>query len=131
MDVHDHSGTLIAVIRRFKLLKDERRVSFTFIPITIQEAFLDEVEALACFCLMLLSDVFGSISKTCLLQEVILWTLIETWVAIALVGKQELHRVLIFSNSKLIQFIDGVSTALLRLFMVLRRCSSGGRMITT
>ena len=58
------------------------------VSISIQEAFLHEVETLAGLSLMLLSDVLGSVAKAGLFEEVKLWTLIEAWISIVFVGKQ-------------------------------------------
>ena len=59
-----------------------------FVSISIQEAFLHEVEALAGLGLVLLSDVLGSVAKAGLFEEVELGTLVKARVAIVFVGKQ-------------------------------------------
>ena len=66
---------------------------------------MDEVEALAGFSLMLLSDVLRCVSKAGFLQEVVLGALIKARIAVVFVGEEEFHWLFVFSDAELVKFV--------------------------
>ena len=64
VDVHYHPRAFIAIVSAFELLQNLGRGICGFVPISVHEAFLDIVEALARLCLMLLADVLRGVSET-------------------------------------------------------------------
>ena len=90
------------------------------ISVAIQEALLDEVKAFASFCFVLLSYMLWSVSETGLFEKVVLRALVKTRVAVVFVGAEELHRIVVLSNSQLIKLVQWVLmvSMLLRLFCV-------------
>lgn len=97
-----HTRAIISILSAFKLLNYNGHGIGTLISITIHEALLNIVKALACLCLVLLADMFRSVSKTCLLEEVKLRTLIEAWIAEIFVGVHQLHKLIIFGDTELV-----------------------------
>ena len=61
--MHDHTRTLISVVRAFELLEHKRLSIVALIPVAKEEAFLDEIEAFTRLGLMLLTNVLWSITK--------------------------------------------------------------------
>ena len=55
---------------------------------------------------MLLSDVLWRVTELRLLQEVELWTLVETRVTIVLVREEQLHLIFVLCDAKLVKFVN-------------------------
>lgn len=102
----NHTWALIAILCALKLLEHEWHRIVLIIPIIVHEAFLDEVETLASFSLMLLSYVLRGVSKTGLFEEVILGALVEARVTVVKVGVQELHGLFVVGDTQLVQLVN-------------------------
>ena len=123
VDMDDHSWALVPIVRRLKLLQDERRVGLALIPIPIQKAFLHEVKALARFCLVLLSDVLWRVAEAGLLEEVEFGALVEARVAVVLVRVEQLHGLLVAYLTQFVELVDRVTLEMmLRLLLLHVRC---------
>ena len=108
VDVDNHAGALITIVSTLKLLEYQWRSFNLIISVAIQEALLDEVKAFARFCLMLLSYMLWSVSETGLFEKVVLRALVKPRVAVVFVGAEELHWIVVFSNSQLIKLVQWV-----------------------
>lgn len=100
--MHHHSRAFVAVLSALELLEHQGHRVVLIVPIVVHEAFLDEVETLAGFSLMLLSYVLGSVSETGLFEEVILGALVKTRIFVVEVSVQELHRLFVVSDAELV-----------------------------
>ena len=97
--MHDHTRTLITIVRAFELLEHKRLSIVALIPVAKEEAFLDEIEAFTRLGLMLLTNVLWSITKLGFFQEVELRSLEESRITIVLVGVQQLHWLFVLRDS--------------------------------
>ena len=78
------------------------------ISVTIEKALLHEIEAFASLCLVLLSYMLWSVSETGFFEKIVLGALIKTRVAVVFVCTEELHRIVVLSNSKFVKLVQWV-----------------------
>lgn len=102
VDVDDHPWTLVTVVCALKLLKHDWSCICAFVPVSKHETLLNEVKALARLRLMLLSNVFGSVTEAGFFQKVELRSLEEARVAKVFIGEKELHWLLDLGHSELV-----------------------------
>lgn len=108
LDLEDHSRAFIPILHTVEPLNNVRGGIGAFIPVSKEEAFLNEIKALGRLSFMLLANVLWSVTETCLFEEIEFRTLIEAWVAIVFVRIEQLHWLLVPSDAQFVQFVNEV-----------------------